>query len=399
MASVRKRRGHWFARFKGADGKWHEAALPDNTSGKAAAQRLAQQLEEREWSVKEGLRAAPSTETISGASVRYLEAIRHHRSLNSIEGRWRLHILPALGEVPIGQLRPTQVEALLSKLNDDGYSQQTRRHVRVTLSAFYEWLRKDRAVERNPVEEVDTIPVPKGSPKALTEDEVLAVAAAASFPGLRHLILLAFYTAARPGELLALRKPDVSFEDAQLHIEHTVGSDTTKTGKARVAFLPAPALVVLEDIFRTVPGEYLFLNAVGNPMQLREAARAFKTAVKRAGLVRGWEAVCRRASCRNVAARRPTDGERCPRCSFVLYARALPADVSLKDLRSTSITQIIEQTGSVAAAQEQAGHASESTTQRHYRAVRKPYVADAVNRAFSSQPPDVSAKPPEPSIH
>lgn len=371
-----------YARYKGADGKWHEKATPVGTSA-AAAKTLAHELEMRALRVVQGLSVAPSAETIESAAKRYLKAIRHHRSLKSIEGRWRLHILPALGKVPAAQLRPTQVDALLASMKDGGYSQQTRRHVRNTISALFEWLRKDRAVEQNPVKQVASIPVPRGSPKALTREEVLAIAREASFPGLRHLVLLGFYTAARPGELLAARKSDVDMAAAQLHIRRTAGSDTTKTGRARVADLPQPALEVLREIVAAVPGEELFLNAVGHPMQLREAARAFKTAVKRAGLVRGWEAVCRRATCRNVEPRKPAAGERCERCGFVLYARALPANLSLKDLRSSSITHIIEATGSVAAAQDQAGHASEATTQRHYRAVRKPYVADAVRRAFN----------------
>ena len=65
----------------------------------------------------------------------HLEAILGHRSWASIESRWRLHILPALGKVPCQQLRPTQVEAMLSALKNDGYAQQQCRHVRATLSA------------------------------------------------------------------------------------------------------------------------------------------------------------------------------------------------------------------------------------------------------------------------
>lgn len=106
MATVRKRRGRWFARIKGADGKWHELSRPKATHGRAEAQRLAQEMEAREWRIGQGLQAPPSVEAISAASVRYLQAIRHHRSWPSIESRWRLHILPALGEVLVSQLTP-----------------------------------------------------------------------------------------------------------------------------------------------------------------------------------------------------------------------------------------------------------------------------------------------------
>lgn len=396
MATVRKRRGRWFVRYKGADGASHELAMPKGAL-KAEAERFRIDISLRELRIQEGLQARPSTEALVRAAARYLEAIRGHRSWASIESRWRLHILPALGKVPHQQLRPTQIEALLASLRKDGYSQQQCRHVRTTLSAFYSWMRKDAAVDVNPVDRVEAIPVPKGKPKALALEQVLAVADAATFPGLRYLVLLAYYSGARPGELLALRKPDVVLTPpAHFRIERTLGSATTKTGKGRVAYLPRAAVALLQDLMHTVPREHLFLNAAGQPMKPRQVARAFKTAVKRAGLVSHWEAVCRRNGCGFKAPRKPEDGERCA-CGFLLFAKAYPMNLSPKDLRSSSATRLASRLpDGLRVAQHHLGHGSLRTTEGSYVAPPEANPqAEAVERAFAPDEP----RRPHPVTH
>lgn len=375
-----------------------ETLLPKGIKARAAKDLLDAYATKR-IHIKLGLDVLPSTETVADASARFLEEIRHRRSYASIEGRWRLHIIPKLGKCVVSQVKPTQVEGVLNGLKDKGYSQQTRRHVRVTLGAFYRWLIRNGAVASSPVSKTDPIPVPEGAPKALTEEEVRRVAEAATFPGLKHLVLLGFYTGARPGELLAATWKVVDFEARTLRIRNTLGSETTKTGVARGAALPAPALELLAEMKRSARGQFLFLNADGNPMQLRQAARAFKTAVKRAGLVRGYEVVCRRKGCGFREAREESTGGACPKCRFKLYVRALPAKVSLKDLRSTSVTQIVERTGSLHVAAAQAGHASVKTTERHYVEKRQAFLSDAINRAFAPAPAAQPSDRDGPTVH
>lgn len=54
-------------------------------------------------------------------------------------------------------------------LEEAGLSQQTRRHVLITLGACYRWLKKDRVVSLNPVDEVEPIPVPEPTPAGLID--------------------------------------------------------------------------------------------------------------------------------------------------------------------------------------------------------------------------------------
>lgn len=385
MATARKKRGRWYARYKGADGLWHECAVPARTA--AQAERLSHELELREWRIREGLQAQPSTETVEAASVRYLAAIQDHKSIGAIRSRWKQHILPALGATPAQQVKPTQVEALLAQMKRDGYAEWTRRHVRTTLSAFYEWLQKDGVVDANPIAKVDAVAKPKPQPKARPLEELQAIADAATFPGLRYLVLLLFYTGSRPGAMLNVRKQHVRLEPpAQLHFPEVKG------GKPHAVNLPPQAAALLQDLMHATPGQHLFLNKSGKPLTLRHADRAFKVALKRAGVVVGWEARCRRKGCGYVEARKPGEGERCPRCKFVLWATAIPAAFCLKDLRSSSATHIVEHLPAelgVRAAGAHLGHApGSSVTEQHYVAPPRPSpLADAITRAFTPTEP------------
>lgn len=256
VASVNKHRGRWRAVYRGADGKWREKAIPPGTPAKER-RAFAHELEAREKRIAEGLEVPPSAETLASASARYLKAVRNARGYRGVESFWRCRILPVLGGVPVGQLKPTQVDELL----------------------------------------------------------------------------------VRP-----------------------MGRETTSA--------------------------------------------ALKTALVAAGLVTGWETVCcagtrgkhaPKEKCGYVGQGRPETGGKCPRCGGLnLIARGIPIDFSPKGFRSSGITRIVEATGSIAAAAEQAGHARTSTTEAHYVKVSKAYVADAVAKAFAPPAPPSPPPPPPP---
>lgn len=392
MASVNKHRGRYRAVYKDASGRWREKAVPKGMK-KEAAKQFANALETRETQIREGLAVAPSAETLLEASVRYLRSIRNTRGHATVEGLWRCRVLPVLGAGRASQLRPTQVDEFLEGLKEEGYADNTRLRIRSTLSACYEWLIRDGVVASNPVRTAKRIRASKGKPQVLTYSQVMALADAAAYPGLRYAILLAYYTACRPGELLGATWAEVDLDRGELQVERSMrGATTTKTGRSRAVSLPPPAVALLtrmraEALARSkaghLSGEPLFLNSEGRPMERRSFARTLATALVAAGLVLGWETVCCHGGCRYVGQGKPEPGAQCPKCSRRnLRARGLPIRFSPKGFRSSSITQIVESGGSIKAAAEQAGHSRTGTTEGHYLEVSKPYVAEAVRKAF-----------------
>lgn len=394
MAGVRKRGQRWYAIYKDARGVQVERALPKAVRTKTQAKLDAEELERLGFRVREGLEVAPSKEPLREVAPRYLRTVRNHRSIVAIESRWRLHILPTLGDRPMGHVKSTEVQALLEAKKDEGYSQQTRRHLRVTLAAFFEWAIQERLVKENPVKHTEPIAVPDGDPKVLDLPVVEQVRDAAHTAVMRDLIWVAALTTRRFGELRELRWDMVDL--ASRSYRYLKGKSGKLGEKKKVAEAPIPAALVpwLERMWAERRGEFLFTTEDGEQLPATfQPAKGFKSALRAAGVVAGWERVCRRKGCgfrERVPEKRSGN---CPKCTFALWPRPIASNVAFKDLRSTAVTHIVEATGDLRVAQAVAGHASPSTTGRHYAAKRMQHLLAQVDRAFASVLPVPAGEP------
>lgn len=381
MASVRQRGRKWYASWKDAAGDAVERVLP-GVRTKTQARAEAAELERLAFRAREGLEVLPSKGPLRGEAERYLHAIRHQASWVATESRWRLHILPALGDKPLGQVRSTDVDALLAAKRDEGYSQQTRRHLRVTLAAFFAWAMREGLVRENPVGEAEAIPVPEGAPKALSLAQVERVRDAARTPLMADLVWVAAHTALRPAELRRLTWDMVDLERRVIVLVRA------KRGKLRPVPLAASLVPYLRAMYERRRGDYVFSREDGRQLPATfQPVKGFKAALRAAGLVEGWELVCRRKGCGHRE-RSPVKSSRpCPRCGFALWPRAMPMRLAFKDLRSTAVTIITEATGDLRVAQLVAGHESVRTTERHYAAARLAHLQAQVDRAFAPAAP------------
>ncbi|QSQ24893.1 site-specific integrase [Pyxidicoccus parkwayensis] len=376
MAGVRKKGQRFYAIFKDVTGKKVERPVKARTL--TEARRRANELEEVAWSRRNHLKVAPSSEPLAEVAPRFLHSIRHHASYPSIESRWRLHILPALGEMPLGVIRATDIDELLAAKRDEEYGQQTRRHLRMTVSAFFKWAKKAGLVDANPVEHVKLIPVPTPAPKAFTWEQVEALRDAAGPQWLKDLIWVAAHLALRYSELRRVTWPDVDLQ------QRLVAVRRSKTDQPRPAVIPAVLVPYMQEMWRRRRGQFLFSYEDGGQLPVTSPDARFKAAMKAAALVSGYELVCRRKGCGYVEASAKGKSTPCPKCGFALWPRALPARFSFKDLRSTAITRIIDMTGNPRAAQLQAAHEDIRTTLRHYHAPDLDVQREAVDRAFAA---------------
>lgn len=386
MAGVRKKGQRFYAIFKDATGKKVERPVKARTL--TEARRRANELEEVAWSRRNHLKVAPSSEPLSEVAPRFLHSIRHHVSYPSIESRWRLHILPALGALPVGQIRATHIEAMLAEKTDEGYGQQTRRHLRMALSAFFSWAAKDGLVEKNPVKDVERIAVPEGAAKALSWAQVEAVRDAAHVQWVKDLVWCAAHLTLRYSELRRLTWPDVDLRTRLIMVQRAkrLASHQRLDG-TRPAVIPEVLVPYLRQMWQRRRGEYLFCYEDGGQLPKSSPHARFKAALKAAKVVSGYQFLCRRKGCGYSESSARGTATPCPRCGFALWPKAIPARFSFKDLRSTAITRIIDVTGNVRVAQLQAGHEDVRTTLRHYHAKDLDVLRAAVDRAFAAVEP------------
>jgi integrase len=173
-------------------------------------------------------------------------------------GYTRLHILPALGAVPLRKLRVADLDRWYATLRDKGLSPASIRKahtiVRAALAQAVRWgwvSTNVAALARPPL-------VPKAVVATPTPTAVRRILAAAREhdPELAVYLRVAAVTGARPGEVCGLRWADVDVDERELFIRRRIlevrpqpkVQDLTKTGKTRRIPLDATTIDALVQL-------------------------------------------------------------------------------------------------------------------------------------------------------
>jgi len=149
------------------------------------------------------------------------------------ETHCRLHIAPHLGTIAIGKLTADQIEEWLAALADDGVSAAMRRKVLVTLRAALSWAVIQGYI---PISPASGVRLPdRGKPKPwrpLPDADVQKIYDAVEGHRLRTLFRLALSAGPRQGELLALTRDDLNYENHTITIAATLSWVTGVRGQS-----------------------------------------------------------------------------------------------------------------------------------------------------------------------
>lgn len=197
------------------------------------------------------------------------------------ESELRLHILPELGTIPIGRLRPATVRSWYADLVRDGPGASTVAKCYRLLRAILNTAVEDGLVVANPCT-ITGAGAEHAAERALpTVAQVFQLADTVDVR-YRALVLLAAFSGLRRGELFGLRREHVDLENSSLVVEqqrqqladgtHVIGPPKSEAGR-RVVALPKEAFEPLvEHLARFVgaePSSWVFTGDKGG--LLREA--------------------------------------------------------------------------------------------------------------------------------
>jgi len=211
------------------------------------------------------------------------------------------HIKPHIGDLPIDALTPMDVQDMVSSIVASGHI-PTANKVRTLLYSALKQAVRWEVIHKNPADAVDPIKEPRNEKALWTTEQAQAFIDAVT----GHRFYAAFYllltTGLRRGELLGLRWEDIGVDG--LHVRQTVtlvGKQPhvgpTKTAKSRrFVTLPPDAIAVLEQhriaqaTARRLLGsswqcpELVFPSEIGTVMHPRNFHRAWRTALRNAGI-------------------------------------------------------------------------------------------------------------------
>ena len=171
-----------------------------------------------------------------------------------------------------------------------GLSPRTAEYALATIRQLFNFAKRNGLFKGdNPV---SSVKIPRADNKRLrffthTEAGELLTALKARNETLYCMALLSLHSGLRAGEIRALKWGDVNFERKTLILKDTkdTKSGQTQSGKTRIAFLTADGLLILKEMDRKSPEDFVFQGKDGK--MLAETSRIFSEVVDNLGFNEG----------------------------------------------------------------------------------------------------------------
>lgn len=279
---------------------------------KDAEKKLAELLHQ----IDNGIFIRPNRTTLSDFLERWLKdyawANLAPRTAEGYEHIIRRHIIPAMGDVLLRQLKPETLQRYYAEKLAGGrcdrkgaLSPRTVRHHHVTLHNSLEKAVKWGLLSRNPADAVTPPRCDRSEWNILNEDDIHRLLEAARKTSYYALFYLAIFTGMRRSELLALRWCDVDLFLCHVYVNRTLhhlrgGSivfrpPKTAKGRRMISLSPSVSLVLREHrerqkLDRAMLGtslrddDLVFCDPKGNPLLPNTVTHAWIKLVRRSGL-------------------------------------------------------------------------------------------------------------------
>ncbi|MDO9333180.1 MAG: tyrosine-type recombinase/integrase [Dehalococcoidales bacterium] len=234
--------------------------------------------------------------------VRSTVSPRTHELYNYIAHK---HLIPALGAIPLSQLRPQHIQTLYADKLQQGLSPRTVQLLHVTLHLALANALRTGILARNPLDGVDPPKVERHEMKTMTEDDISRFLNEARKGEYYSLFFCLLFTGMRRGEALSLRWNDVDLLGCQLSINRTmqflnnkVTFKTPKTASSRRQIALSPSTCVMLRLHREVQdnvrqsiglppvsdSDLIFCQYDGKPLLPNSVTHVWIKTVRRCGL-------------------------------------------------------------------------------------------------------------------
>ena len=179
------------------------------------------------------------------------------------------HILPALGEMKISDLRQLHLQTIISSLSRDGYSASYMKKVKQIATQIMQVAVASDILIRNPFSDVK---IPKKDPnprRALTDKEIALITDSWRGHNLGPMAMIMLYAGLRKGEAIALEWKDIDFEKKVIHVTKAASSlknvTTIKKPKtsAGTRDVPIPRVLLATLMEIRKPDGYVCTNTEG----------------------------------------------------------------------------------------------------------------------------------------
>jgi len=291
--------------------------MPDDTHREVTASATTEELvRERFKANVESARAdtlCHESPTLAQRTMHWLSVKEHEISARTLHDYRRLleqHVHPDLGERPLDEIRPRDVVRILERLRAEG-KYATADYVRRVLKQLFSHAVRDETLVVSPTAELrgqrsakrgrlDETGSATTGLQIWTPGEVKVFLEALDANPAREMLIVALFTGLRRGEIVALRREDVSADLKRLSIRRAYDPhepDDFGPPKSRGSIREVPLSGIAREAVRDAIAKsdrrkrtttryrdegWLFPNAVGGMYDPRNYALQFSKAIRKA---------------------------------------------------------------------------------------------------------------------
>jgi len=180
----------------------------------------------------------------------YIKPLKKQATYNQYDDIYRVHIKPVIGHKKLTNIKPIDIQSVITEMNKKDYATQTMKHAKNVMKCAFDRAVKDNILGVNPVINIDIPVKQKKERKTLTNEELRLLFDRLKTSRWIHSVKFALVTGLRRGELLALEWSDIDFVNKTININKSLsltGLGDTKTSKAHYVPLSDKALGYLND--------------------------------------------------------------------------------------------------------------------------------------------------------
>ena len=176
-------------------------------------------------------------------------------------------IAPYFNDKKIAEIKPSDIKLWLYNIDDVGA--KSKKHYLGVLSGIFQEALYDDVISKNPVRQVRMPKYERPEITPFTADEVYMILNHAQNFNYKHYLAIAFYTGMRSGEIIALKKSDIDFENRLISVSRTRGIFGESTPKTRYSVRQIPIIdslfPFLQELYNKHEHEYLFITQYKEP--------------------------------------------------------------------------------------------------------------------------------------
>jgi integrase len=232
----------------------------------------------------------------------------------------------------------------------------------------------------NPAERVRRRREPKRKPSFLEAHEVVAALREIK-PFWQPLYATAIYAGLRKGELAGLEVCDVDLRRNLIHVRRSWSREFPKGDHEEAIPIHPELKPYLEQALGSAKGHLLF-PAPNGKMLPRDfnLAEKLRSALARAGIVRGYKHICRRCKPRRIEEAQDGTIRRCPQCNAKMWSSAVPKPCTFHELRHTTATLLLAAGADLWAVQKMLRHTDAQVTTERYAHLVPGYLQEQIGR-------------------